>query len=191
MQSRKTVFIPLFSLGDRNARHILEIIVEPGPLGTREPDFTQLTAHGLDMAITDAKAALAGFQLPPTARRPVLFPVRPAPGLSNAAGAALGVALGLLMYYGLCRGERLLATGGLRSTPTGIEVLETKLAAALALPLQPRPLPFVFPARHENEPVMKTLQRDLHDLNIRPAPVAFLDEAIAACAALAEEEGNV
>jgi hypothetical protein len=187
MLRRKTILIPLVSMDDNKMRQFLEVIVDPGPVGS--PDFKQLAIHGLEPAITIARTALARFKLPLGIRGPVLYPAIPIPGLSNAAGATLGVTIGLLMYYGLCPGERILATGGLHVPQDGekqIKVinssaLDVKLTAALSLTKQSRPLPFIFPANSESEHIMDSLSSSLHKLNICPTPVTSLHQAITAC----------
>lgn len=199
--SRKTLYIPLISLiePDIEPKHggLLEVWIEPGGYGARtEESLRRLRGHGLGVALSAAQAALAVAGLPPPGglvREPPVWQVaNPDPRLSNAAGAALGIALGWLLYDGRCPGHRLIASGQfLAAAPSGGAVLSPdprlsgKLRAALALGPQARPLPFLVPAHIDNG--IKTVQdcaepiATLAALNIRVLPVTSLEEAVAAC----------
>jgi hypothetical protein len=206
--ARKTVWIPLVSLVEpevESARGVLlEILIEPGGYGANtEESLRKLHGHGLAMALSAARAALAVAGLPLPAgslyREPPVWQVaNPEPRLSNAAGAALGIALGWLLYDGRCPGRRLIASGqflpaslsrnaALAADPR----LSGKLQAALVFGPQAAPLPFLVPAHTadgvETAQDCAELIATLATLNIRVLPVASLEEAVAACWRLARE----
>jgi hypothetical protein len=206
---RKTVLIPVVPLSPGPERYLLELIVEPaGPGAGSAPVLHPLKNHGLEAAVTLAETALRVVRLPSsprlwTSRRatlgpPAVFVANPLPGLSNARGAALGIALGLLMYDGHCPGDRLIATGQLLpadSTAGLIKVeatdgLAAKLSTALTLGYQRQPLPFIVPARtqdgRDTQERCAATVRGLANYNIHVLPVASLQEAVAACCILAE-----
>jgi hypothetical protein len=199
---RKTVLVPVVTLATGRGSGLLEIIVEPAGLGEGTvPQLQLLYSAGLGAAVAAAQAALAVSRLPPAAagcvghllREPsVLYVANPKPQLSNSAGAALGVALGLLLHDGRCPGQRLIASGTLMLPgPLGLVAIGSegdiaaKLETALALGLQALPLPFLVPAHTadgvETAQDCAELIATLAALNIRVLPVASLGEAVAAC----------
>lgn len=194
---RKTVFIPLFALRGEGESSLLELIIERTARFHRpSPDFGHLHSHGLRIAISSAVAALRASGLVRTRSRlaglrctepapagasSMLYLANPEPGLSNAKGAALGVAMSLLMYDGRCSLQRLIATGHLQADGAitgGADALATKLESAIPLGYQPEPLPFLVPssalmrASRPNH-MISALSR----LNIQVRPVADLTEA--------------
>jgi len=200
--ARCTIWIPLVPLtepGRASAPSVLlEIGIEPGGYGA-DPDTSRqrLCGYGLARALADAQAALAAAGLPSPARNwtrepPVWHVANPDARLSNAAGAALGLALGELLYDGRCPGSRLIASGhflpvsaahGARLAPD--RRLAGKLVAARALGPQAAPLPFLVPA-HTPEGIAIVQEyaepiAALSALNIPVTPVASLEEAVAAC----------
>ncbi len=205
--SRKTVLIPAVELAEPEHGELLELLIEPAGLGAgAEPQLELLYAHGLGVAVAAAQAALSTARLPPPARSlispatwlgpPVLYLANPRANLSNAAGAALGIALGLLLYAQRCPGQRLLATGALTiSVASPVKIgpdrwLADKLKLALALGSQEQPLPFLVPA--QVTPGVPTQTRcavliaALARLNIHVVPVNSLEEAVAACRRLVD-----
>lgn len=200
--ARKTVWIPLVPLGEpahESERSVLlHLWIEPGGYGANtEESLQRLRGYGLAVALADAQAALAVAGLPPPSRSlvrepPVWQVANPDPRLSNAAGAALGIALGSLLYDGRCPGERLIASGQFLSAPPSSGAvlapdprLAAKLRAVLAFGLQDEPLPFLAPARTadgvETAQACAELIASLATLNIPVLPVTSLEEAVAAC----------
>ena len=200
--ARKTIWIPLVSLAEppneSECGALLHLWIEPGGYGANtEESLQRLRGYGLAVALSDARAALAMAGLPPQAsnriREPPVWQVaNPDARLSNAAGAALGIALGALLYDGRCPGERLIASGQfLPAAPAGSAVLApdprlaAKLRAVLIFGPQDEPLPFLVPARTadgvETAQDCAELIASLAALNIRVLPVASLEEAVAAC----------
>lgn len=200
--SRKIVWIPLVSLGEPTPESersaLLHLWIEPGGYGANtEESLQRLRGYGLAVALADAQAALAVAGLPPQSRcllhePPIWQVANPDSRLSNAAGAALGIALGSLLYEGRCPGKRLIASGQFLSAPLSRSAvlapdprLAGKLRAALVFGPQAEPLPFLVPAhtavgvetvRACAEPITA-----LAALNIRVLPIASLEEAVAAC----------
>lgn len=203
--SRKMVLIPAVELAETEHGELLELLIEPAGLGAgAEPQLELLYAHGLGVAVAAAQAALSIACLPPARSwiapatwlgPPVLYLANPRSNLSNAAGAALGIALGLLMYAQRCPGQRLLATGALPVSAASPVVigpdrwLSAKLKLALTLGPQVQSLPFLVPA--QVTPGVPTQTRcavliaALARLNIHVVPVNSLEEAVAACRRLA------
>jgi hypothetical protein len=205
MIARKQVLIPLTVLATGQGSGLLEIIIEPAGLGEGSaPHFELLHSSGLDAAVVAAQAALAVTRLPPALpaeggyfghllhEPPLLYVANPTPQLSNSAGAALGVALGLLMYQGFCGGDRLIASGCLQASDSSATVtlvpdlhIDAKLETALMLGPQPTPLPFLVPAQVTAG--LPTAQHcadiiaRLAGLNIPVLPVASLEAAVTAC----------
>ncbi|MFO1434708.1 MAG: hypothetical protein U1F76_32280 [Candidatus Competibacteraceae bacterium] len=204
--SRKTILIPAVELAEPEHGELLELLIEPAGLGAgTEPQLELLYAHGLGVAVAAAQAALSTARLPPARSwiapaawlgPPVLYLANPRANLSNAAGAALGIALGLLMYAQRCPGQRLLATGALTiSAASPVKIgpdrwLAAKLKLALTLESQEQPLLFLVPA--QVTPGVPTQTRcavpiaALARLKIHVVPVNSLEEAVAACEKLAE-----
>ena len=199
---RKTVWIPLVSLTEPTHESersvLLHLWIEPGGYGARpEESWQRLHGCGLGVALAAAQTALAAAGLPPPSRRllhepPVWQIANPDPRLSNAAGAALGIALGTLLYEGRCPGERLIASGQFLSAPPARGAmlapdprLAAKLCAVRAFGPQDEPLPFLAPAHTadgvETAQACAELIATLAALNIRVLPVASLEEAVAAC----------
>lgn len=187
---RKVVFIPVFSLAGTPQYHWLELIVEPAEFSLNaQPKFHYLQGYGLKAAIQVAKQVIIPFR-PKLAfwpsRVPLLYLANPLPGLSNALGATLGVVMSLLMYYGLCRCERLIATGKLNSVTATVEMatdLTAELKSAKALGYQNKLLRFIIPQLVNDDVTVRhaELIGHLRTLNIRVFPVQTLQEAIAAC----------
>ena len=205
MIARKQVLIPLTVLATGQGSSLLEIIIEPAGLGAGSvPHFELLHSSGLGAAVAAAQAALAVVRVSPILpaegsylshllhEPPLLYVANPTPQLSNSAGAALGIALGLLMYQGVCGGDRLIASGCLQTADPADTVtlspdlhIDAKLEIALTLGPQPTPLPFVVPAqvtaglptaRHCADVIAR-----LAGLNIPVLPVASLETAVTAC----------
>ncbi|MCC8998163.1 MAG: hypothetical protein LM522_01495 [Candidatus Contendobacter sp.] len=208
--SRKIVWIPLVSLVEPEIESergmLLEILVEPGGFGaSTEESLQRLRGYGLAVALSDAQAALAVAGLPPPTsslgREPPVWQVtNPNPRLSNAAGAALGIALGWLLYEGRCPGQQIIASGHFLPVPPSRGAmlapdprLAGKLRSALIFGLQAAPLPFLVPAQtiHGTETAQDCAELIalLAALNIRVLPVASLEEAVAVCWRLAQETG--
>lgn len=208
--SRKTLWIPLLSLmdPDGSSEHgvLLELSIEPGGYGaSTEESLQRLRGHGLATALAAADAALAAAGLPPPSGRlcrepPVWLLSNPDPRLSNATGAALGIALGWLLYDERCPGQRLIASGQFEpvTSLTGARLaadphLSARLRTALAFGPQATPLPFIVPA--EITTGVETMQgcaeliNALADLNIRVLPAPSLIEAVAACRRLSQGFG--
>jgi hypothetical protein len=187
---RKVVLIPVFSLAGAPQHYLLELIVEPAELSfTAQPKFHYLQGHGLKSAVQVAKQVIIQLKSKLIfwpSRAPLLYLANPLPGLSNALGAALGIVMSLLMYYGLCRCERLIVTGRLNSMTATIEAstdLTTELKSAIALGYQNKLLRFIIPQLVNDDVTVRhaELIRHLGTLNIRVFPVQTLQEAIAAC----------
>ncbi len=200
--SRKNIWIPLVSLAEPTQETersvLLHLWIEPGGYGARpEASWQRLHGYGLGVGLAAAQTALAVAGSQPLARNPMREPpvwqvANPDPRLSNAAGAALGIALGSLLYDGRCPGQRLIASGQFLSAlpSSGAALapdprLAAKLRAVLALGLQDEPLPFMVPARTadgvETTRACVELIASLAVLNIRVLPVASLEEAVATC----------
>lgn len=202
---RKRVFIPVVPLVYGSECSLLELIIEPAGPGV-DPQFHSLKNQGLGTAVAMAKEALRIADLPPLPplrkrltvnlanwRPPFLFLTNPSAELSNASGAALGVAMGLLMYDGCCPYDRIIATGQLipAVSPVGLIRVEStndlkdKLAAALTLGYQQQTLPFVVPARIRDEAAKRIdcakLIRALAAYNIHVLPVNTLQEIATGC----------
>jgi hypothetical protein len=190
---RKVVFIPVFSLAGTPQYYLLELIVEPAEFSlTAQPKFHYLQGHGLKSAVHVVKQVMVQLKSKITvwrpSRAPLLYLANPLPGLSNALGAALGMVMSLLMYYGLCRCERLIATGRLNSVTATVEAatdLTAELKSAMALGYQNKLLRFIIP-KLANDDMTVVNHHDelichLGTLNIRVFPVQTLQEAIAAC----------
>ncbi len=198
---RKTVWIPAAAMADRPERALLELIIERGPWPAETA--SALTAvHGLNNAAETAKKALLHAKLPvffspahtagKIMPRPFLYTANPVSALSNAAGAALGIALGLLMYEGVLRNRALIACGGLhcsdkseRVVIESVDKMEEKLDLALSLGKQDQALAFVIPActqakNSARQNFMSQIQA-LAALNIYVLPGATLQEAVKAC----------
>lgn len=206
--ARKTVWIPLVSLAEPTDESeggaLLHLWIEPGGYGvSTEESWQRLRGCGLGVALSAAQAALAVAGLPPPSRSlvrepPVWQVANPDPRLSNAAGAALGIALGSLLYDGRCPGARLIASGQFFPTPPPIRArlapdprLANKLRTALAFGPQAASLPFLVPA-HTADGVETVLDcaepiATLAALNIQVLPVTSLEEAVAACWRLERE----
>jgi hypothetical protein len=189
---RKIVLIPVSSLAGVPQHHLLELIVEPAELSINaQPKFHYLQGHGLKSAIKVAKKVMVHLQSKTIwrlSRAPLLYLANPLPGLSNALGAALGIVMSLLMYHGLCRCDRLIATGKLNSVTATVETvtdLTAELKSATALGYQNKLLRFIIPKLINDNVTMVNrhaeLIRHLGTLNIRVFPVQTLQEAIAAC----------
>lgn len=159
MSSRRTVLIPAVGLGSTRTTRLLELIVEAaGPPGVRAPDTRALHAQGLGSAFVRARRAIGDLVIPSAIAlhrwrqlaypSPTLYLANPASNLSSARSADLGIALGLLMYFGHCRATRILATGhlgdgGERAHPPNLSTLARHLSAALRLGPQKERLPFL------------------------------------------------
>jgi hypothetical protein len=136
---RRTIHIPALPLDGSTGGGLLELIVEPGsafePGG---PHFERLRGQGLGTAI-DLATAWMGRHYEDHASvqaRPIhLWLANPMAGLSNSAGASLGLVLGILATVeqwpigGLIACGRVLpATGRLESDDPLSERLEPLLA---------------------------------------------------------------
>lgn len=184
---------------------LLEIRIEPGGYGAHTDESLQrLRGHGLARALGDAQAALAvaGGSLPPSRgwihEPPVWQVANPDQRLSNTAGAALGIALGWLLYDGRCPGQRLIASGRFRPLDASGNArlasdpqLAIKLRTALALGFHATPLPFLVPAHTavgvETKQNCAEQIAQLAALNIYVFPVLSLEEAVATCRRLESE----
>ncbi|HET6519889.1 MAG TPA: hypothetical protein VFG47_08710 [Geminicoccaceae bacterium] len=199
------MLIPVTPLDGGPGGGLLEVIAErdgPDPRGGGRPRFRHLRGHGLGAAVAAAERALAVADLSPPRRRalpdpagiapPVVYLANPMPGLSNALGAALGLALAVLMVEGRCPGARLVASGRLVPGATAIQPtlgLGDKLRLVLTLGPQPAPLPFLVPTATEDGAAVAEryagLIGELERRNVHARPVAGLEAAVAACRALA------
>lgn len=189
---RKVVLIPISSLAGAPQHHLLELIVESAELSINaQPKFHYLQGHGLKAAIKVAEKVSVQLKSKLTfwpSRAPLLYLANPLLGLSNALGAALGIVMSLLMYNGLCRCNRLIATGKLSSVTTTVEAaidLTDELTSAIALGYQNKLLRFIIPKLANDDVTVVKRHAELicllRTLNIRVFPVQTLQEAIAAC----------
>ncbi|MGI9332521.1 MAG: hypothetical protein ACR2RL_05125 [Gammaproteobacteria bacterium] len=203
MSSRRTVLIPAVALGNTRTTRVLELIVEAaGPPGTRPPDTRALRSQGLEPAFDRAHRAIRNALAREAThlerlrrllyRSPTLYLASPASNLSEAKGADLGIALGLLMYFGYCRATRVLATGhlsdGARPSARDVDAhaLARHLGAALRLGPQPERLPFlVLLDPYEITPdvtaLLAELVETLHRAGIEVLCVSSLISAVQAC----------
>ncbi len=192
MGSRKSVLIPVVALSRELPGRLLEIVVERRPRVSAQAgraDFDALVGNGLGSAVVAATRALQGpTQLMwPNVGFPRMYLANPMPALSNSEGAALGVALGTLMHSGICRCERMLASGKLSEDAqvlTSSDSLRDKLATALALGPQTDTVPFLVPADARITAEVESLTEELAALNIAVKGVQTLSEAVAFCGAL-------
>lgn len=136
--ARKTVYIPLVALAGPEAHRVLELIVEAAPRGTEEEKgYEHLRACGLESAVEAAQVALKRISAAPLSAGerwqltlqppPAFFVVNPTSSLSQSAGASLGIALGTLMYEGLCPMDRVIAVG--RVEPRNFQPLPIEAVA--------------------------------------------------------------
>lgn len=153
--ARKTILVPWTHLAEVGKQHFLEIVIEPAGCGVdADSQFRYLNIHGLRPAVRSAQSALqhTGFRIMRCRSQPILYPVNPPLNASNASGAALGVALGLLMYHRRLSGNRLLASGDFIRKQNRIRIrpakmLHGQLNAAAKLGLQNKPLQYYVPAQ--------------------------------------------
>lgn len=196
---RKTVWIPLAAMADRPERALLELIVERGAWPAEaDSGLSNLNVYGLGNAAQMAqKAVLHGKLLPHfswgnSKAAPYCYAANPVSALSNTHGAALGIALGLLMYEGVLPNHALIACGSLQCSANSARVplqtvdkIEEKLELATTLGRQEHALGFVVPAYTREGLGVKACFmsriRALAELNIRVLPVATLQEAVTAC----------
>ncbi len=196
---RKTVWIPVAAMADRPERTLLELIIERGAWPAESTSgLANLTVHGLGHAAKIAETALVHAKLLPhflwvnTKTVPYLYTSNPIPALSNTSGAALAIALGLLMYEGYLPNHRLIACGGLfcsakteRVTLLAVDKMEQKLELALSLGRQECPLAFVVPAYLRDGYALQDCFapqiQALAQLNIHVLPSTTLQDALAAC----------
>ncbi len=210
MFMKKTVWIPVTAMANRPERSLLELIIERGAWQTPEKQgLMQLTPHGLSNAAQLAEQALRHAKLLPHyfcgyyPAAPYIYTSNPVTGLSNTNGAALGIALGLLMYAGNLPNNALIASGGLatnsaqsagtRVQNTGakeiqlqaIDKIAEKLELALNLPRPAQPLGFVLPAHTQTGlDIQQTFKPQIQALqahNIYPLPSPTLQAAVQAC----------
>lgn len=195
---RKTVWIPVVAMANRAEGTLLELIIERGAWCNESALLANLRLHGLANAAQLAEQALQHARLLPQFSwlygkcAPYCYLSNPVTGLSNTSGAALGIALGLLMYEGNLPNRALIVSGGLLCQQNNPQVelqyvdkVAEKLELALRLPRPAQPLGFVLPTHTQTGfDIQHTFADQIQALrhhNIHVLPNATLQAAINAC----------
>jgi hypothetical protein len=182
---RKRVFIPAVSLGQEKHIDLLEFSVdEPSLFGSSS--YKSLEGCHLEAAIALVEQAL--IKLPKPKQKCQLFMVNPAPYLSNAKGAALGLLLALYMREKQCPHESLIVTGSLVAAADKQSFiisdsgnLDLTLSAALSLGVQQQPTLYLIP---DSVGFKTKLLEDLAKLNIFVRKISSLNDALRFCLTL-------
>jgi hypothetical protein len=203
---RKIIWIPVVAMANRPERLLLELVIERGNWPSESlpglSGLAGLNLYGLGNAAKIAENALKYSQLLShfswyqCRTTPYFYTAQTVPTLSNTSGAALGIALGLLMYEGYLPNEKLIACGGL-SCAAGVVTIQTidkikeKLELALDLGWQNQKLPCVVPAYLQDglqvEHCFNQQIEELKSLNIYVLPSKTLQDAVRGCMALTKE----
>lgn len=190
---RNIIFIPLASLKQGNDGHLLELVADRiGLAYFRRPDTDSLRSYGLGVAIDSAMSAISSLPLTLFNKlksyfvggNKYMYLVNPKSNLTNAKGASLAIAIGLLVEEGYH--ARIIALGELTDTGLLKNVccvqVRRMMDSAKSLGYQEAPTLFLLPSMLQTGYNVSTILApeiaELRNYNIHVHPVDDLREAL-------------